>query len=114
MQRLADDLADRHARIERGERVLEDHLDLAAQLLQGVRAGLGQVLALEQRPPRGRLLQPQDQPPDGGLAATRFADEPQGLAGLDGEIDIVHGPHDGRRLAEDDGAARHGKVLGEP
>ena len=33
-ERLADDVADRHARVERGERVLEDDLHVAPQAAQ--------------------------------------------------------------------------------
>ena len=37
-QRLADDRADRHARVERGVRVLEDDLHVAAQRAQRLAA----------------------------------------------------------------------------
>jgi hypothetical protein len=59
-QRLADDRADRHARIERGVRVLEDDLHVARQRAQLVLAGPGDVLALEPDLARGRLDQAQD------------------------------------------------------
>ena len=45
-QRLADDIEQRHARIERGERVLEDHLHLSTQ-----RAQLRRRAAGPSRPP---------------------------------------------------------------
>ena len=48
LERLADDVADRHARVERGVRVLEHHLDVAAQLPAASRPDSGgDVLALE-------------------------------------------------------------------
>ena len=42
-QRLGDQVADAHARIERGEGVLEDHLDVAAHALQPVPVEAGDV-----------------------------------------------------------------------
>ncbi len=47
MQRLADDLADRHARIERRIGVLEDRLDLAADRLHVSALAAGEVAAFE-------------------------------------------------------------------
>ena len=46
-QRLADDRADRHARVQRRVRILEDDLHVARQRAQLVAAQRGDVLALE-------------------------------------------------------------------
>ncbi len=88
-QRLADDLARRHARIERGERVLEDDLHLppvGAQLRPAEARDVGTV---ELDAARGRLDQPQHGATDCRLAAARLADQPQRLARTDREADAV-------------------------
>ena len=46
-QRLGEDLADRHARIERGVGILEDDLHVPAQTAQLVLVEVGDLLALE-------------------------------------------------------------------
>ena len=93
LQRLGDDVADRHARIERRIGILEDDLDLPADHphlppLQG-----GDVGAVEFDAARGRLDQPHDQAAGGGFAAARFADHGQRLALIDVEADIIDRLH---------------------
>ena len=91
-QRLADQLAHGHARVERGIGVLEDHLDGAPDRLQrataeaGGRASVDADVALpgdevEERPAGGRL------------AAPRFADQRQRLADPDLEGDALDRMH---------------------
>src|SRR5256886_10083818 len=46
------------------------------------------------------LDQSEDRTPHGGLAAARFAHEPQRLSGCDRERHVVHRAHDGTRGAE--------------
>ena len=58
-QRLGDDRADLQARVERGERILEDHLHLAAHGAQRPRVEGAQVRAVELDLAGGRLDQPQ-------------------------------------------------------
>src|SRR5205807_2043413 len=92
-QRFADDRADGHARVERSVGILEDDLHVAAQRAQRAAGQGGDVLAVEPDLAGGRLDQPQDAAPGGRFAATRFADEAQGLAGIDLEarpIDRMH------------------------
>src|SRR5919198_10596 len=89
LDRLADDVAHRHARVERGVRVLEDHLHPpahAAHLLAGKARELG---AIELHRAGGRLVELEDRAPRRRLAATRLADETKRLALLDEEIDAV-------------------------
>ena len=88
-QRLADDPADGVARVERRERVLEDHLHPPPQRLELALAERGDVLAVEDDPARGRLVQAEERPPDRRLAAARFADEAERLAAADLEADAV-------------------------
>ena len=99
-QRLGQDLADRHARIERGIGVLEDDLGVAAERAQPVGVEREQVAALEADTAGIRLDQPQHQPADGGFAATGLADQRQRLAGLDLEADAVDRLDEGGRPPE--------------
>ena len=84
VQRLADDLLDRHARIERAVGVLENHLELAPPRAQHRAAHPRDVLAVEQNAARRRLDQPHDGAAQRRLAATAFADQPQRFPRLDG------------------------------
>ena len=89
LHRLGDDVADRHARIERGVRILENHLQVAAHLAHVAAVELGQILALKDDLALGRLVELQNRAAGGRLAATRLADEPQCLTLLDIERDAV-------------------------
>ena len=93
-QRLADDLADRHARVERGVRVLEDHLHLAAQRRAAPRRAGRRCRCRRTglRPPVGSSSR-RTARPSVGLAAAGFADQPERLASLDGEADAVDRAH---------------------
>ena len=82
-QRVADDLADALARVQRRVGVLEDHLHLAAQRLQLAALQADDLLAVEAHRARRRLEQLQDRAAQGGLAAARLADQAQRLALVD-------------------------------
>src|SRR5581483_5518738 len=99
-QGLAEDLPDRHARIERGVGILEDDLRLLAERAQLIVVEGKQVAALETDAAGIRLDQAQHQPADGGLAAAGLADQRQRLAGIDVEADAVDGFDEGGRPAE--------------
>src|SRR5947199_2231158 len=101
---LADDRPDRHSRIQRRVRVLEDDLHLLAERAQRALVQRGDVLALEGDLARGRLDQSQDRAAGGGLAAARLAHEPQRLARHDVERHVVDGV-DPRHLAREETAA---------
>src|SRR5262249_26447874 len=92
-QRLADDLPHRHARVQRGIRILEDDLHVPRHRAQLVAAHRGDVAPLEPHAARGRLDQPQDAAAGGALAAARFADQAQRLAGREIEADAVDRVH---------------------
>jgi ABC-type oligopeptide transport system ATPase subunit len=111
-QRIADDRAHPLARVERSVRVLEDHLHLPAQRLQLAAGELGDVAALEVDRARGELEQADDAAAERRLAATRFAHEPECLAGSHLEADAVHGVHPGD-LALDDDALLDREVLAD-
>ena len=103
-QRLADDPADAVARVQRRERILEHHLHPPPQRTQLALAELRDVLPVEQDASGGRLVQPQDRPPDGRLAAAGFADEPKRLAALDLERHVVDRTDVADMPVEDDAA----------
>src|SRR4029079_19413941 len=108
-QRFADDRAYGHAWIQRRVGILENDLHLAADRAQRLRVQAGDVLAVEPDLARSRLDQPQDATARGRLAATRFAYEPERLAGLDLEAHSVDGVHPVDRAREQ--AAPDRKVL---
>src|SRR5215471_13421783 len=89
--RLGDDFADLHARVERAVRVLKDDLNASPQRQQVLALGLGDIYAVEQDLTGGRPLEPQDAAACRGLAAAALADEPQGLAAADPKVDTVDG-----------------------
>jgi hypothetical protein len=92
-ERLGDDVADRHPRVQRAERILENDLHLPPLATHGLRRQAGQVLAAMQHLARRRLDEPQQQAAGGRLAATGFADEREGLSGADRQRDAVDRPH---------------------
>ena len=87
--RLQQRLADRHAGVEAGERILEDHLHVAAEAAQLAGGQRGEVGAVEGDAAAGGRDQAQDQPSEGGLARARFAHHPENLAGPDVEVDAL-------------------------
>ena len=99
-ERLRDLLADRHGRIQRGHRVLQDHRDPRAAELAHLLGALGeQALAVEDDVAPDDLAaglghQSQDRQAGHRLAGARFADDPECLAALDGERRAVDRFHD--------------------
>ena len=87
--RLGDHPTHRVPRIQGRERILEDHLHPPPQRPQVALAERREILPVEGDPPGRRLVQADDRPADRGLAAARFTDEPERLAALDRERDIV-------------------------
>ena len=77
---LGDDLADRHAWVERGVRILKDHLRPRAHLFHLRGAELIDVLSVEQHLTGGRLEQVEHQTAEGGFAAAGFAHDAQRLS----------------------------------
>ena len=95
-ERLPDVVEQRHPRIERPERILEDHLDLGPERAQLLPGQLGQVhdgpLARpEEDLPARRRHGPEDAAGGRRLAAAALADEPEGLALADLEAHVVDG-----------------------
>ena len=80
-QRLADDVADGHPRVQRGVRVLEDDLDLAPDLAKVAAAHRRQLAPVERHGSLGRLQQLENAEARGRLARAGLAHEPDGLPG---------------------------------
>src|SRR5437762_2844250 len=110
-ERLGDDLVHAHARVERGERILEHGLDRAAIGVEHRAVQRLEVAPLESDHARRRLLEEQDQLRGRRLAAPGLADEAQRPPRLDAERHLVHGAHHGGLTGEE--PAPHGEVLGQ-
>ena len=109
-QRLAQHLADRHVRVERGERILEDHLHALAVAAQRARTQRRQVLAAEAHRSQIRRPQHQQHAPDRRLAAARPADDRQRLPLFNPQVHVGERVHRVTVTPEDD---RHRGELGE-
>ena len=96
---FADLAADRHQRVQRGHRLLEDHRDrVAANVLHLAFAQLQQIDAGEadraaDDPARRVRHEPQDRQRRYALAAAALADDAQRLAGAHRLGNPVHRPH---------------------
>src|SRR5215216_7296752 len=75
---------------------------MATHLAHVTAIELGQILTLEDDFAVGRLVELQDRPAGGRLAATGLADETQRLSGFDIERDAVHGLNRADLSLEDD------------
>ena len=89
--RLADDAADRVPRVQRRVGILEDHLHPSPQRAQLALVEPRDLLAVEDDPAVDRLVEAEDRPPDGRLAAAGLADEAERLPAPDLERDVVDG-----------------------
>src|SRR5690348_12215129 len=92
-QRLLDDVAGRHARIERRVRILVDHLHLLAIREHLHRIEFGNVFAAYLDAPCGRFQQLQQGSPDGRFAAAALAHQAERFTTIDVErhaVDCVH------------------------
>ena len=101
LERLSDDVADRHPGVERGVGVLEDDLDVATQPAHLAPGRAAPVGTLEDDLARGGLLEAHEQPAQRGLATAGLADDAERLALVQVEAHAV----DGLDLA--DRAAQH-------
>src|SRR5262249_35568510 len=90
LQRRPDDRADRVARVQRGVRVLEDHLHPAPQRAHPPDAEVRDVAPFQQDLAAGGLQQAGHQAARRGLAAAGLADQAERLARADGQVDAVH------------------------
>src|SRR6185437_3298495 len=103
-ERLADDRAGRHPRVERRVRVMEDHVHVPAQRAHLAPREVGDVGAEDADRPVGRLDEAHDAVADGRLAAARLADQADELARADRQrhaVDRLHDPAAARELRAD-------------
>ena len=91
-QGFTNDVLHDPARVEAGIRVLEDHLDAAAQLAAFGRleSGMG-VLPVELEASARGVIQAHQQARHGAFATARFTDQGQCFAAFNGEAHAVHG-----------------------
>ena len=99
-QRLPDDIPDRHPRIERTKRILEDQLHIAADTPHFWAGEDENGFVLKKHLAAGGGDETKDGPAGGGLTAAAFADEAEGLAGADPEADAIDGLDVGMDLTE--------------
>ncbi len=99
-QRLAHDLARRHARVQRGVGILVDHLHAPPVGQHGLGSEAGDVLAAHLDGAVGRLEQLQERAADRRLAAAALAHQAQRLAAADRERHAVDGIDVTRHLRE--------------
>ena len=97
---FGEDLADGHARIERGVGVLEDDGHVAAETAE-MRGGDGEEVGggavwfafgrggVEEDLAAAGFDEAEEEAGDGGFAGAGFADEAEGLAAVEGEGDVV-------------------------
>jgi hypothetical protein len=110
LQRLFERVQDLLARVQARERVLEHHLHLLAQLLFACCVGMRHVRAAQQQGTRGRRLDHRQLARQRALAAARFADDRERLAGRERERHAVECTRDCLRLQK---AGRDAVVPGE-
>ena len=106
LERLADNRADRHTRIQRAIRVLEDHLHLLPGLTHLCSRELAEVSALEKHLTTGGFDEPQERPADCGFATARLADQTKRFSGLNSKRYLIHRLDPGRDAREDSAANR--------
>ena len=88
---LGHDVANREARVDRGERVLVDELDVPAHPAQLVALEGQEVLSAEDDGARVRLHEAQEDPRQGRLARSRLPYQAERLACLDREVHVLDG-----------------------
>src|ERR1700676_1120842 len=90
-QGFGDDVLDTEAGVERGEGVLKNDLQVAAEATHFAAAGSEQVAAVESYTPGRGLDQAKNQAAQSALAGTGFADESERFARVDVQRHIIHG-----------------------
>ena len=91
IERLLDDRADAHPRVERRVRILKDDLEVPARAAELAARQRAHVHVLDADLAGGRLDQPQQAAPGRRLAAAGLADQAERLARRDRERHVVDG-----------------------
>ncbi len=89
VKRLADNIPDRHPRVQRRIRVLKNHRRVTTELFEAF--PVIYFFPSEQDFPGGGLIQAEDRPPDRGFPAAGLADETERLAFFYVKGDVVDG-----------------------
>ena len=110
-QSFLDRLADRQARVERRERILEDELHVAPERAHFALGDLSQIAPFEFDLAGVRLDEAYDEATRRRLAATALADQPQRLALVEREGDVLHRMHP--RPGAPDEVRFDGKILAQ-
>jgi len=92
-RRLADDVVDPQARVQRSERILENHLDLEHGMARLVRRHLARIGAAIEPPALAWRQGAGDDAAQGRLAAAGFADQPEDLALGDRQAHAIDRAH---------------------
>jgi len=90
---LADDVGDGQLRVQAGEGILKDVLNLGSQRPEFGPGALGQFGVAVGDRARSRLEQSDERPAERRLAAAALADQPERLAGANLEVDAVDRPN---------------------
>ncbi len=98
-QGLGDDIFHAKARVERGERILKNNLQVAAQAAHFAPAGGEQIASFEADRARSGLDQAKDEASQRALARAGFADEAERLSGMNVERNIIDCADFSARLA---------------
>jgi hypothetical protein len=90
-QRFSSDFTDAHTGIQGSERILEDHLHLAALRTQSFSGEMPEVVAFEKNCAVVGLHQAEKHASEGSFAAAALADNGKGFARLDEEAYVING-----------------------
>ena len=91
MDGLGHEVPDPHAGIQAGERVLKDHLDLAAVGLQSLCLHDCDVFAIKDNPSAIYGIERSNHPRDRGLARATFAHKAENLSVANVETHLIDG-----------------------
>ena len=98
-QRLGDDVLHAETRIERGERILKNDLQIATQPAHFAAAGRQQIAAFEMYGAGSGLDQAKDEASQSALAGTGFPYETKRLTGVNVERNVIDRANLSARLA---------------
>src|SRR5690554_4360397 len=93
VNRLTDNIANSHSRVQRGVGILKNHLHLPAVPEPQFSGSLGQISSLIYNRPGGRTIEADHGSADRGLTATAFPYQAEGFSGFNGEGNPVNRLH---------------------
>ena len=99
-QGFRDDIADGHAGIQAGQRVLKNNLQVFSFPVHLRLAERAKIFAQPEDSPSGGFYQLENCPGQRGFSAAGFTHDPDGLALVNPEADAVHGPEIGNCRSE--------------